>query len=50
MEKNGKNIYVRYMSKSIKYIFSKSSILKNNFTYIIYIYIYLPKYVYLTYI
>ena len=30
MEKNGKNIYVRYISKCIKYIFSKSCIPHEN--------------------
>ena len=34
MKKNGKNIYVRYMSKCIKYVFSKSCIFKKYFTYI----------------
>ena len=34
---NGKNIYVRYMSKCIKYIFAKSCIIKIYFTYIFYI-------------
>ena len=40
---HGKNIYVKYMSKCIKYIFSKSCIFKIYFTYILYIY--LPKYI-----
>ena len=39
MDNNGKNIYVRYMSKCIKYIFSKSCTLKKYFTYILYIYL-----------
>ena len=45
IEKNGKNLYVRYMSKYIKYIFAKSCIFKIYFTYIIYIFIK----IYLTY-
>ena len=52
MVKDGKYeyIYVRYMSKCIKYIFSKSCIFKKYFTYILYIYIYIFAKIYLTYI
>ena len=45
-----KNRYVRYMSKCIKYIFSKSCILKYiSHIFYIYIYIYICQNIYLTY-